>query len=97
MTASEDVESIPKAAKRKRRSLQEIIFDKHLKRTCGAKTRKGTPCQAKMLYTMKNGQRRCRNHGGLSTGPRTPEGKAKVLENLAKSPYRQKKLHGERA
>lgn len=36
---------------------------------CGAKTRRGTPCQGP---AMKNG--RCRVHGGLSTGPRTPEG-----------------------
>lgn len=46
---------------------------------CGAKTRKGTPCQAKALT---NG--RCRNHGGLSTGPRTAEGKARSLAALAK-------------
>ena len=36
---------------------------------CGAKTRKGTPCRS---AAMKNG--RCRMHGGMSTGPRTPEG-----------------------
>ena len=36
---------------------------------CGAKTRKGMPCQAP---AMRNG--RCRMHGGASTGPRTPEG-----------------------
>ena len=33
---------------------------------CGAKTRKGVPCIAQ---AMKNG--RCRNHGGMCTGPRT--------------------------
>jgi hypothetical protein len=48
--------------------------------TCGAKTRKGTPCQAKALA---NG--RCRNHGGLSTGPRTAEGKARSLAALARA------------
>ena len=36
---------------------------------CGAQTRAGHPCGR---YAMKNG--RCRLHGGLSTGPRTPEG-----------------------
>jgi hypothetical protein len=36
---------------------------------CGAKTRKGPPCQGP---AMRNG--RCRMHGGGSTGPRTPEG-----------------------
>ena len=36
---------------------------------CGARNRRGTPCQCP---AMRNG--RCRLHGGLSTGPRTPEG-----------------------
>ncbi len=43
---------------------------------CGAKTRKGQPCRCKALP----GKRRCKFHGGMSTGPRTPEGKAKVAE-----------------
>ncbi len=42
---------------------------------CGAMTRRGTPCQAKALP--KTG--RCKNHGGLSTGPKTPEGRARVI------------------
>lgn len=46
---------------------------------CEARTRKGTPCKAQ---AMRNG--RCRNHGGMSTGPRTPEGKAVALEALAR-------------
>ena len=33
----------------------------------------GEPCKAK---AMRNG--RCRNHGGLSSGPKTPEGRAAV-------------------
>ena len=41
---------------------------------CGARTRKGTPCKAKGHG--KGG--RCRNHGGMSTGPRTLEGRAKL-------------------
>ncbi len=44
---------------------------------CGAKTRRRTPCQRKAL---RNG--RCRNHGGMSTGPRTPEGRLRALANL---------------
>jgi len=47
---------------------------------CGAKTRQGTSCKNTRLY--KNG--RCKNHGGLSTGPRTEEGKARALANLKK-------------
>ncbi|MGK5509298.1 HGGxSTG domain-containing protein [Brevibacillus formosus] len=37
------------------------------KKLCGAKTRKGTPCQKAALA---NG--RCNNHGGKSTGPKDP-------------------------
>ncbi len=41
---------------------------------CQARARStGKPCKAK---AMQNG--RCRNHGGLSSGPKTPEGKAAV-------------------
>ena len=45
--------------------------------TCGAKTRKGTPCKRKDIYDSG----RCHLHGGLSTGPKMPEGKAKVALN----------------
>ena len=51
-----------------------------IKKMCGAKTRQGTPCKNTRLY--KNG--RCKNHGGLSTGARTEEGKARSLANLKK-------------
>jgi transcriptional regulator with XRE-family HTH domain len=44
---------------------------------CGARTRKGLPCK-RPAYP--NG--RCRNHGGLSTGARTPEGKARCMAAL---------------
>lgn len=44
--------------------------------TCGAKTRKGTPCRAKS----EPGRKRCRFHGGLSTGPKTAEGRARIAE-----------------
>lgn len=48
------------------------------RRTCGARTGKGHPCRAKA----EPGKRRCKWHGGCSTGPRTPEGKARALANL---------------
>lgn len=41
---------------------------------CGAKTRIGTPCKMRVV----EGKRRCRLHGGLSTGPRTPAGRARI-------------------
>jgi hypothetical protein len=43
---------------------------------CGAKTRGGTPCQRKLI--LRGG--RCPNHGGLSVGPRTPEGREQIAE-----------------
>ena len=42
-------------------------------RLCGARTRAGHPCRG---AAMPNG--RCRMHGGPSTGPRTPEGLARL-------------------
>lgn len=53
--------------------------------TCGARRhRDGQPCQAKS----EPGKRRCRFHGGRSTGPRTPEGRARALANLLKGKAR---------
>lgn len=46
---------------------------------CGARRhRDGQPCEA----MSEPGKRRCRFHGGRSTGPRTPEGMARALGNL---------------
>jgi len=46
------------------------------KMKCAAYSRStGLPCQAKAL-----GNGRCKNHGGLSTGPKTLLGRAKVAE-----------------
>ncbi|WPB86419.1 HGGxSTG domain-containing protein [Sediminicoccus rosea] len=47
---------------------------------CGAKTRAGTPCQQAAM----RGKRRCRMHGGGSTGPRTPEGMARMRASKIK-------------
>ena len=41
---------------------------------CGAKTRSGDPCCKAPL----RGKSRCRLHGGLSTGPKTEEGRRKI-------------------
>ena len=63
---------------------------------CGAYARStGKPCQAGAL---KNG--RCRNHGGLSTGPKTLEGRRSIAEATRQrmlSGQRMKALEGYRA
>lgn len=46
---------------------------------CGAKTRAGGTCNG---MAMPNG--RCRMHGGASTGPRTAEGLARIVQARTK-------------
>jgi hypothetical protein len=43
---------------------------------CGARNRQGKPCGVRV----EPGKRRCRFHGGLSTGPKTTAGRAKIAE-----------------
>ena len=43
-------------------------------RRCLAKTRRGTECQKPAM----TGRNRCQLHGGRSTGPKTPEGRARI-------------------
>jgi hypothetical protein len=43
-------------------------------RLCMARTRQGFPCTRKVVP----GKKRCRCHGGLSCGPRTAAGKARI-------------------
>lgn len=71
-------------------ALAEVLFAAYLARTkareaqrlarhrviCGAKTRKGGECRNKS----KPGKRRCKFHGGKSTGAKTPEGRARIAE-----------------
>ena len=60
---------------------------------CGAKTRKGTPCQRPA--NKKNG--RCRLHGGASSGPRTEVGRARIsAANLRHGKYTKDKLEKRR-
>jgi hypothetical protein len=63
---------------------------------CGAHARStGQPCKAMALT---NG--RCKNHGGMSTGPRTAEGKRAIAEATAHrmaSGQQEKALAGLRA
>lgn len=63
-----------------RRAAQDLPPYKRALPRCGARCRDGHPCQARATRDergyVRNG--RCRLHGGLSTGPRTPEGKRRV-------------------
>ena len=43
---------------------------------CGARTRSNSLCAKHPI----KGKRRCRLHGGLSTGPKTEAGKARIAE-----------------
>ncbi|WP_420818736.1 HGGxSTG domain-containing protein [Occallatibacter savannae] len=43
---------------------------------CGARTRRGAPCGSPAV----RGKKRCRMHGGRSTGPRTAAGLARIKQ-----------------
>jgi hypothetical protein len=61
---------------------------KQERRECGAHARTtGRPCKAPGIG--RGG--RCRRHGGASTGPRTPDGMARALENLRRGRGRTKR------
>lgn len=53
---------------------------------CESLNRRGTRCGCRMVFKTKKGRFRCKYHGGMSTGPKTAEGKARVaaaaLRNL---------------
>ena len=56
---------------------------------CGARCRDGHACRAPVVvaWSIDGGWReaaRCRMHGGLSTGPRTEDGRARSLDALAR-------------
>jgi hypothetical protein len=65
-----------------RRKLEVMRRQRWRKRPrCGARTRQGGVCLMRVLCNPRNGVQlngRCRLHGGLSTGPRTAEGKAAI-------------------
>jgi Helix-turn-helix domain len=61
-----------------------------LRVTCGAKTtRKGTQCRNKS----EPGRKRCKFHGGRSTGPKTPEGRERIAEAQRKRWARWKEVN----
>lgn len=55
---------------------------KHELPRCGARCRDGHPCQAPATRDAETGcyvrNGRCRLHGGLSTGPKTAEGRRRI-------------------
>ena len=63
---------------------------KKLRAMCGAKNRRGEPCQCKLLF--RSG--RCRFHGGMSTGPKTEEGKRKTMAAMQAGWTRWRELVG---
>mgnify|MGYP004000163841 FL=1 len=76
-----------KIAKRlaKQKPQPRKTLPKYLRPQCGAKTRAGGKCKATPVWDKTNNKPkngRCRMHGGLSTGARTPEGKLRALANL---------------
>ena len=46
---------------------------------CGAKTGGGTPCQAPAIWSI-----RCKNHSGMSTGPKTAQGLERIRRAVTK-------------
>lgn len=58
---------------------------------CGAKTKSGRPCRRKVAIR-DNGDwcKKCSKHGGLSTGAKTPAGRARQSAAVARSNHARK-------
>jgi len=61
---------------------------------CGARTRAGCACRQPAMPSPGGGRGRYRMHGGLSTGPRTPEGLARSRSARLTHGYRTAELIG---
>ena len=59
------------------RMLARLLEKDRLKSKCGAKTRAGGRCDAPPVTPWAS---RCRLHGGMSTGPKTAEGRCRIAE-----------------
>lgn len=64
------------AAREEAAARREALHAARRRVLCRAKTRKGAPCRLKS----EPGKRRCKFHGGKSTGARTPEGIERIRE-----------------
>jgi hypothetical protein len=51
-----------------------VVFRRKWWPRCGARTRQARPCR----MAVEPGKRRCKLHGGPSTGPRTEAGRARI-------------------
>ena len=96
--APNDVEHVndldaPNARMRARGSsgLRAFVQQERDRRLCCARTRKGFPCVRRVVP----GRRRCPNHGGLSTGPKTEAGKARIAaaQRARWERFRQERAH----
>lgn len=68
--------------------------------TCGAKTRKGSPCQAPPVWDKNKDKDKARNglcklHGGLSTGARTEKGREAIRESNRRRAKSKQSFSGE--
>ena len=60
------------------RLVPRVDFGRFAELVCGATSKRtGKPCKRRDLYASG----RCKFHGGLSTGPKTPEGRAASARN----------------
>ena len=79
------IAGIQALAERETKRRRGHVTPKRLHPRCGARTRTGRPCLARAVWDRvrdRSRSGRCRFHGGLSTGPKTPEGKARSFSNL---------------
>lgn len=58
------------------KSMRSAAHAQMHRQRCGARTRRGMACKLKS----EPGKARCRLHGGLSTGPKTAEGEARIAD-----------------
>jgi hypothetical protein len=73
------------AWERTRPELQRKVTPKSERPLCGARTRAGGQCKGRAVWDHENDypvNGRCKLHGGLSTGPKSAEGRARSLANL---------------
>ena len=65
----------------------EPRLPRHKRPRCGARTRKGTKCKAPAVWDKEHDRPRngrCKLHGGLSTGPKTREGRQRIAKAASK-------------